>query len=165
MKQSVIVAQGDTAASFEAADPVSGWKILFAVGVGLTVIGLTDLAFLFVGANPSSLQWEFGSVLSFIQGQNALVIGVGAISAAAVASGWKVVRRVSVSFSFMLAALTAVAGLIFVLDLPAMARASDPAGKETLKFAGIRTCLFAVTYLALYLSLGVWTWRRRRKTS
>ena len=163
MKQSVVVAQGDTAARIEAADPASAWKLLFAVGVGLGAIGFFDLALMFYGAQPSSLQWEYGTVLEFVQGQNVLVLGIGAISAASVANGWLMARRVVSLAAFVMALLVTLAGVMMVLDVPAMLKViSDPAGRATVTAAGIRTSLFSVTYLALYLALGLWTWRRRK---
>ena len=166
MKQSVVVAQGDTAARLEAGDPVAGWKLLFAVGVAITVLGFLDIGLVFYHATFSSLQWEFGAVSTFFQSQAVPAIGIGAMCAAAVANGWTGARRALAILSLLMALAVIAAAIVLVLDVPVLLKGIADAGfKESVKLAGIRSSLFAVIYLALYLALGVWTWRRRSKTS
>ena len=53
--------------------------------------------------------------------------------------------------------------VVFALDVPPAVRASNAALKPAVKLLSLKTALMGMTYVALYLALGLWTWRRLRR--
>jgi hypothetical protein len=164
MKEPVVSAHGDSRTAVEQADNASGWKYLFVIGIALAVIGFINLALLFFPPRWASLDWEFGTLSGIVDGLPLVTIGVGAMCAAAVANGWVLTRRLMALLTILMALLMAVVGVMFALDVFAVLKVVQPAMKPTIKLAAVKTSLSSLTYFALYLALGVWTWRRLRGT-
>jgi hypothetical protein len=162
MKEPVVVAQTHDHSVVEYVDNASGWKYLFLIGVGLFVVESIDLSLLFVPARFASLDWEYGTISSLFDSLPLMTIGLGLMSAASVANGWIGTRRLVVAIALLMTLVITVLGIIYALDVPAVLKAVEPAAKTTVKKAGLRTGLMALTYFVLYLALGVWTWRRMK---
>lgn len=164
MKEPVVSAHGDSRTAVEQADNATGWKYLFVVGIAISVVGFIDIAILFYPPNWASLDWEFGTLNGVVEGLPLLTVGMGAMSAAAVANGWVLTRRLMALLTILMALLLAVVGIMFALDVFAVLKVVQPAMKPTLKLTAVKISLMTVTYFMLYLALGVWTWRRLRGT-
>lgn len=160
MKEPVVVATSDEKGRFAAADNASGWKYLFLLGCGMLAVGIIDVGLLFIPPRWSSLDWEFGTIAGVFDGMPLMTIGIGTMSAAAVANGWRAARRVMVVLTLMLTVVIALLALVFALDVPVALRAVQPGMRGTIKLAALKTGLMSGTYFVLYLALGVWTWRR-----
>ena len=165
MKEPVVVAHSGDSGPTQVMDSESGWKLLFVLGTGLAIVGLMDFALPFLSPQWASLAWEFGTVSGAFEGMPIIALGLGLMTAAAVANGWLWTRRVMMFVTLMMALIVMVLGVVLVLDVPPALRATpEPLLKHQLKLASVKTSLMAATYFVLYLALGVWTWRRLRAT-
>lgn len=165
MKEPVVMAHGGGMDPAVLIDNESGWKFLFLLGAGLMVIGLIDVGMAFFPPQWASLSWEFGTVSGVIQSMPLLTMGIGTMTAASVANGWRRTRGVMVALTLLASVVIALLVVVFALDVPPVLRAAtEPALKLSLKYASLKTGLMAGTYFVLYLALGVWTWRRLRTT-
>lgn len=162
MKEPVVVAQSHDHSVVDDVDNASGWKYLFLIGVGITIVGLIDVSLLFIPARFASLDWEFGTIAGLFDGMPLMTLGVGLMGAASVANGWIGTRRLVVVMALVIAVVIALLATIFALDVPAALKAVEPAMRPAIKRASLKTGLMALTYFVLYLALGVWTWRRLR---
>lgn len=164
MKEPVVVAHSDDRSTRTVTDSSAGWSYLFLLGAGMAVVGTISAVLLFYPSNFASLEWEFGTVASLFDALPLPTLGVGMMTAAAVANDWTTTRRLMVGITLLLTLAVVVLGLVFVLDVPVLMKATnDQNGKEVLKAIAVKTGLMALTYFVLYLALGVWTWRRLRK--
>src|SRR5437868_13858354 len=116
MKEPVVSEQGGNRSAAEQADSASGWKYLFVVGLAMAVVGLIDVALLFLPARWASLDWEFGTLAGLIDGMPLMSLGVGLMCASAVANGWVLTRRVMTAVTLTMTLLVAVISVMFVLD-------------------------------------------------
>ena len=163
MKEPVVVAVSDDRSAIGVADSISGWKFLFLIGAVLTIVGGVDIGLLFVDPRWASLEWEFGAVTGFFDGQTAIAIGIALMSAAAAANGWLGTRRVLMIIALLMAIVVAVLAVVLALDIPAALKAAREAAlKRSIKMAALKYGIYGVTYFVLYLALGVWTWRRMK---
>jgi hypothetical protein len=162
MKEPVVVAQSHDHTAVAVVDNASGWKYLFLVGAGITIVGLIDLSLLFFPARFANLDWEFGTISGLFDAMPLMTLGIGLMSAAAVANGWTGTRRLVVVLALVMTVVVALLGTIFALDVPAVLKAVEPGMRPSIKRASLKTGLMSLTYFVLYLALGVWTWRRLR---
>src|SRR5689334_6087728 len=93
VKDSVVVAQIQDREGVSAADSASGWSFLMLVGCGIAAVGLIDLAFVVFPARPASLEWELGAAANWFDGMPLLTLGIGMMTAGAVATGGLAARR------------------------------------------------------------------------
>ncbi len=164
MKDPFVVATSDSQGS-DFVDSASGWQVFFVVGLGIAIVDLLDVALMFMPPKWSSLEWEFGTIGTMFESLPLLTLGVGMMAAAAMASQWKRIRLVVVILSFLMSLAILILGAVFALDFAPMLRAApDPNQAYALKVGSLKTGLDAVIYFLLYLALGVWTWRRTRRT-
>ena len=162
MSEPFVVGQGPSRAQVGAE---MAWGVWALVGWALAIVGLADITLLYFPARLASVDWEFGTIAGTIDGMPLLTIGFGAVTAATAARGrrgW--LRAVSVlQLLVVLALLTLLA--VFASDVPVALRAVEPALRPTLLKAIVKTLLMGSVYVVLYLSLGVWTWRRSKSTA
>lgn len=161
MKDPVVMAVADDSASAYGFESRSAWKMLFVLGLGVAMIGSVDVALLLYPARLSSLDWEFGTISGIVDGLPLITIGLGVMTASAVARGWVRGRRLMIGVTLILAVLIALMVVVFVLDIPAVLRAVDPAMKQSIKKAMFKTTVIGFFYVVLYATLGMWTWRLR----
>ena len=160
MKDPVVMAVGDDG-SAHAANSRQAWKMLFLLGLGVALVGLTDLAMLVYPARLSSLDWEFGTISGIIDGLPLVTLGFGIMTASAVARGWLAGRRFMIGVTLVAAVIVVLMVIVFVLDIPAALRAVDPALRPTIKKAAAKTSAMGLIYSLLYATLGIWVWRLR----
>ena len=164
MKDPIVVAASNSVGS-DFVDSETGWRVIFLIGLGATIVDLLDLVWLFVPPRFASLEWEYGTIGGLFDGLPLLTIGVGLMAAAVMASNWRRMRTVVVLLSFLVSLAILILGAIFALDVAPIVRAqNDPGQAYVLKLGSLKTGLEGAVYFLLYLALGVWTWRRNRKT-
>lgn len=162
MSEQVVVGQAPSRAT-----PMGGemaWATWALVGWALVIVGFIDIAMLYFPARLASVDWEFGTISGTVDGMPLMTIGMGAITAAAAARGrrgW--MRAISVAQLVVTLVLLVLLG-IYASDIPVALRAVEPALQPTLTKAIIKTVVMGGVYVVLYVSLGVWTWRRSRST-
>jgi len=142
------------------ADEYAAWKMGFLSGLAIAAVGTLDSALLLYPPNFASLDWEFGTISALIESMPLATLGFGAMAVAATAAGF---RKWSwlVAITGLLVSLFVLAMLvIYTLDLPAAFRALQPAMKSPVRLTVFKTMLMGGTYVVLYATLGVWTWRR-----
>jgi hypothetical protein len=147
-----------------APDEAAAWAMMFAVGAALLMIGVTDLAMLFYPARFASIDWEFGTISGFIDGLPVTTIGFSAMVVAATARGWMKWRRLLGVLALLMAMTVLVLVAIFIMDAPAAFRAVNPAMKQSLGKAIIKSVSMGVIYVCLFATQGVWTWQRLKKS-
>ncbi|HEY2806655.1 MAG TPA: hypothetical protein VGI92_12430 [Gemmatimonadales bacterium] len=164
MKDPVVVAHSDAKAAARQVDNQAGWSYLFAAGLGITIVALIEVILMFLPARWSSLDWEFGTIAGMFDSLPLMTVGLGSMCAAAVANGWRAARISVAVLSSLLSLMILVMALIFALDIPAVLRAADLSMQYSIKLGSLKAGLEAGVYFLLYLALGVWTWRRIRRT-
>lgn len=163
MKEPVVVAHTEDRSPLVTRDEAPGWSFLFLLGAGLTVIGFIDVGLLFFAPQWASLDWEFGTISSLFQGLPVVTLGIGLMSASAVANGSVLAQRLMMTVTMLMTLVLGLLAVMFALDVPPVIKAVEPAMKRAAKLASLKTGLMALTYLVLYLALGLWTWRRLRR--
>jgi hypothetical protein len=138
--------------------------MLLVLGLALTIIGFTDVGLLFFPSRWASVDWEFGTVSAAFEGLPLGTIGLGLMCAAAVARGRRRAMGVLAVVQLLLTLVLIAMLLIFLLDVPVVVRAVDPAMRPTLMKALVKTGSMAVVYVVLYLTFGIWVVRRIRAT-
>jgi hypothetical protein len=155
-------AEGPAAASW---DSRGAWALLMMLGAALAVVGWTDVALLWYPARWASVDWEFGTISGVVDGLPLGTIGLGLVTAAAIARSrrrWLLTLGI---VELIVALLLLLMLVIYVLDVPVVLRAVDPQLKDTVKKAIVKTGWMAVVYVILYLTIGISAVRRVRATS
>ena len=164
MKQVILGSPGERSSRAQP-DEQAAWAMVFLVGASLVAIGATDVAMLFYPARFASLDWEFGTISAFVDGLPVMTIGFSAMIVASAARGWRRWRGVLAALALLMAIATLVMLMIFVLDAPAAFRAINPAMRQSLTKAVVKTGFMGFVYVCLYAALGVWTWRRLKSST
>jgi hypothetical protein len=146
-------------------DGTAGWWVAFVAGLGLTLVGWLNVAFVWYPPRWANVDWEFGSIRTTFEGLPLSTIGLMAMTASVVARGRRVPVRLMAALLLVLALVWTVFAVIFVLDVPVVFRAVRPEVRPALKQAVIQTGLMAATYVVLYLIIGVWAFRRARASA
>src|SRR5262249_27482403 len=139
-----------------------GWAL---VGWALTIVGIADITLLYFPARLASVDWEFGTISGTIDGMPLVTIGLSAVTAAAAARGRRGGLRTASILQLLATMVLLTLLAVYASDIPVALRAVEPALQPTLQKAIIKTVFMGGVYDVLYLSLGVWTWRRSRSTS
>src|SRR6185503_13926921 len=92
-----------------------------------------------------------------------LTVGIGLMCASAAATGSLLVYRLMAVLTLLTSVVLLALLVMFLLDVPPAVRASNAAVKPAVKLLSLKTALMGLTYIALYLALGLWTWRRLRR--
>jgi hypothetical protein len=164
MKEPVVVAHSEDRSPLTARESASsGWSFLFLLGVALAIIGFIDGGLNFANPQWTNLDWEFGTLSNVFTGLPVLTTGLGLMCAATAAQGSPLLHRVMAMVMIFGAVMLGLVLVVFALDVPPAVRASIAALKPAVKLLSLKTALMGVTYVALYLALGLWTWRRLRR--
>lgn len=142
----------------------TAWQMFFVVGLGLALVGMVDAAMLLVPANPSSLDWEFGTIGSMIEGLPLITMGLGCMAASSTASGWAWTRRTLILMLVVLALVVAAGVVLFSLDVPPVLRAANPQLHLSIKKVAFKTAVMGLMHLSMYVILTVWIWRSKSAT-
>lgn len=138
------------------------WAMLMWLGAALAIVGLTDVGLLWFPARWASVDWEFGTISGVVDGLPLATIGIGLVTAAAIAGlRRKLVLAMGV-VEVVIAVLLILMLVVYVLDVPVALRAVDVQLRPTLKKAILKTGSMAIVYVVLYLSLGTSAVRRYR---
>jgi hypothetical protein len=136
--------------------------MLMWLGAALAIVGLTDVGLLWFPARWASVDWEFGTISGVVDGLPLATIGIGLVTAAAIAGlRRKLVLAMGV-VEVVIAVLLILMLVVYVLDVPVALRAVDVQLRPTLKKAILKTGSMAIVYVVLYLSLGTSAVRRYR---
>ena len=142
----------------------TAWQMFFVVGLGLALVGMFDAAMLLIPANPSSLDWEFGTIGSMVVGLPLITTGLGCMAASSTASGWAWTRGTVILMLSVLALIVAASVVLFVLDVPAVLRAANPQLHPSIKKVALKTAVMGLMHLSMYVILTVWVWRSKSAT-
>jgi hypothetical protein len=142
----------------------TAWQILFVTGLGLALVAIVDNAMLFVPANPSSLDWEFGTIGAMMMGLPMITMGLGCMAASSSAAGWTWTRRLVVVMLVVMALVVGASVVLFSLDVPPVLRAANPQFHLSIKKAAVKTVVMGLIHLGTYVVLTGWVWRARSAT-
>src|SRR5690606_35092010 len=159
MSTRVLVAEPESrtgrAAAPRVPDARGAWSVAAALGAALALIGWTDVLLVWLPFRPTSPEWEVGAISATFAGMPLGTLGLGILTAAAAARGWRRALRVLAVLFWLLTATVAVLTVIYALDAVVAWRGAPPQAGPALKIAVTKSAVFAVTYAALYPLLGV----------
>jgi hypothetical protein len=140
--------------------PVTSWYFVAILGAAFAILGAVDLGlawFPLVFGNP---QWEFGTVTQTLDGLPVFTLGLGLSLGAAVARGkWLPARLISVLL-LVLAFVIVLMVILYATDIPIALRAvPDPAVRQGLIKAIMKTTAQAVVYPAAFTWMGIKGWQ------
>jgi hypothetical protein len=166
MKQQVLTTRVPTPAPTEAASirPALA-RIAIGVGLGLTIIGLTDVALLWIPPRFGSIEWEFDALTSTFESLTLVTFGLSLLAAGFLTRGTKAgLYTVSALFTLLLfVVLGAIA--LFGLNAPVAYRGTPALVRPTMKLILIKTSLLALIYLVLYSYLASSAFKLARLTN
>ena len=146
----------------EAVDPSRRlvWQVFGAIGVVLFLVGLVKVALLWLPAELGEQEWEYGTSSNFFDVFPLLGLGIGFLTASALALGRKWAARGTATFALLLAVFMWLAFALFATVFPAALRAvGDPLAMTPLKKAAAKTLVEAVVYPFGLLWLAGAAWR------
>lgn len=144
-------------------DARGAWSVAAALGAGLAVIGWTDVLLVWFPFRPTSPEWEFGAISATFAGMPLGTVGLGILTAAAAALGWRRSLRALAVLLWILTATIIALAVIYALDVLVAWRGAPPQVAPVLKISVIKSTVFAVVYMALFPLLGVLAWRSSRR--
>lgn len=140
----------------------AAFGVIGLLGGFVAVLGWTDIALNFFPPALGNADWEFGTVSVAVDSLPLGTLGVGLAVAGAVARGRRWLLRVLAMVAWLAAAVLVGLGALYLLSLPVVWKAVAPALQGPLTLAVGKTMATAMVYLALYLALGVTSWRRSK---
>jgi len=167
MSTRVLVAEPTGRSSRAAAprtpDMAGAWGVAAALGAGLALIGWTDVLLVWLPFRPTSPEWEFGAISATFAGMPLGTLGLGILTAATAALGWRRSLRALAVLFWVLSAIIVVLTFIYALDAVVAWRGAPAQAGPVLKLAVLKSAVFAMVYMALYPLLGVLAWRSSRR--
>lgn len=158
----MLSSKGIAASAANSAPGIQAWSIVGVVGVGLAVIGWTDVATGLLPFSVGNPDWEFGAISTAIDSMPLATIGLGVAAAAAVAHS----RRTALTFLSVFVGLVVLflmaAIVLYGLSVPVIFKAVPPQMNAQVIVAVTKTSLLAVTYLVLYGFIARHVWRARK---
>jgi len=151
------------AAAPRAPDTTGAWRVAAALGAGLAVIGWTDVLLVWLPFRPTSPEWEFGAISATFAGMPLGTLGLGILTAATAALGWRRSLRALAVLLWLLSATIVVLAIIYALDVVVAWRGAPAQVAPVLKLSVLKSAVFAIVYMALYPLLGVLAWRSSRR--
>lgn len=146
-------------------NPEVAAKAAFWAGWALAVPGWLDVLMLYANPQFANIEWEFGTVTSTFDAMPLGSIALMMIALGAVGSGRsKALKFMSVVFGLLSLSLILLL-VVFALDLPVIIPAIRPDMATSVKQSLIKTALSATAYVALYLAMTVYCWKRSKPAS
>src|SRR5690606_16937219 len=152
MSTRVLVAEPESrtgrAAAPRVPDARGAWSVAAALGAALALIGWTDVLLVWLPFRPTSPEWEFGAISATFAGMPLGTLGLGILTAAAAARGWRRALRVLAVLFWILTATIIALAVIYALDVLVAWRGAPPQVAPVLKISVIKSTVFAVVYMA-----------------
>jgi hypothetical protein len=142
----------------------TGWSLLGVVGLAFAALGALDQSLGWLPPHFGNPEWEFGTITHMLDGLPITVLGLVMVLASAAQRrvGWAV--RVGAAACWTLAALIAVAFVVFLLDVPVALRAvTQPALKAGLVRAIAKAIAQGLLYPTVLVAIGVQGVRATRR--
>lgn len=136
-------------------------RVVAAIGVAFFLIGAFDLALVWVPLAFGSPEWEFGTVISTMNGLPVPVMGIGLLLAAAIAGDSRRTARAVAVALVVLALVVAMMGILWATTLPfAFKPVTNDVIRVGLYKAVAKTAMQVLAYTTLFVVLAVFAWRR-----
>ncbi|HEV8456278.1 MAG TPA: hypothetical protein VGQ69_04755 [Gemmatimonadales bacterium] len=100
------------------ADPMLGWRLLFAVGLLFVVVGLLNLVLLWMPLQLGNAEYEFASVAASLDSLPLPTMGLVFVLAASRAAGKPASVRVATVLALVLAVVVLGMAALYWLDVP-----------------------------------------------
>jgi hypothetical protein len=143
-----------------ASGPMASWQLIAILGAAFAVLGAVDLGLAWYPLNFGTPQWEFGTVTQTLDGLPVFTLGLALSLAAAVAQGKRLLTRLISVWLLVLAVVIVFMAVLYATDLPIALRAvPDPAIRQGLMKAIMKTSAQAVVYPAAFVWMGIKGWR------
>ncbi len=143
------------------------WQVFATFGLVLFLLGLVNIAVLWLPFSLGEAEWEYGTSSNFFDIFPLLGLGLTFLVASALALGRKWSARSVATFCLLLAVFMWLAFALFATVFPAAlgAVAGNTAAMTPVKKAGAKTAIQALVYpfALLWLSGAVWRATLRRR--
>lgn len=147
-------------------DPrVTEGSLFVAIGSGLAVVGLVDLALLWFPMQMGTAAWEFATISRTFTNAPMTMVGLVLIAVGLLRRGIRpiVIRRAAFVFAALSFVLVAM-GMLFGLAVPAvLSQASGDAASEALKRVILKNGIEIVVYPTVLLLIAVILWHAVRE--
>ena len=143
-------------------EPAVVWTLLAGLGLGLAVVGWTDLALLWYPLKFGSPEWEFATIGGHFDAMPLATLSTVLLAAGVLTNGWRKSARVLAVFCVLVGLVHVGVYAIYLLDVPIALGGVPPQLQPAIQKAIAKTTVFAVTYTMLYGWLGTYLWRKAR---
>jgi hypothetical protein len=133
--------------------------VVSSVGFGLALIGFADVVLGMYPYRVGNPDWEFGAISAALDSMPLGTIGLGAATAAMLASGRTLALRILSVFQALIVALLLAAVTLYSLSIPVVMKAVPAAMQGQLSIAIVKAFLLGVTYVSLYMVMARASWR------
>lgn len=140
--------------------PVTEGSLFLALGCALAVVGVFDLALLWVPMELGTAGWEFAAVSRTFTNAPMTMVGLVLIAFGLVRRGTRptMIRRASVAFAALSFVLVAM-GLLYALAAPAVLSQASGEGATALKRAMLKNGVEIVVYPAVLMLIAAILWQ------
>ena len=136
------------------------WQVLGVVGWAFLLVGAADLVLTFAPPRFGNPEWEFGTISAALNGMPVPFLGLGLVTARAIAVGSAISLRIIAIGCMMLGVALLALGAVYGLTLPLAAKGFEvPTLEIGLKRAMSKSLVQLLVYSVVSFWLGVRSWK------
>lgn len=132
-----------------------GWRAAGWFGLVLSIVGATDIVLIWYPWNAGTPAWEFAVVGQTFSALPLLTMGLAALLASAFALGSRVRLRAIATVLLLLGIALGGGFVIYLLSAAVVVGRAPPEVGPGLYKAVVKTSVFAVAFVGLYVAAGV----------